>query len=117
MAGMTTEDGLTEIDTNGLAELAVSIWRIERRAQRSADTPENVRMACETACDRLRAIGIELRDLVGAPYDENMRVRVVQHDGGSGTAHVAECLSPAVYLRNELILPAEVIVKGRTSHE
>lgn len=106
------EFGTTLVDTVGLAELAVAVWRIDRRARRSPATPEGVLVACETARDRLNALGIDMRDLAGQPYDENMRVRVVQYDAEQGPARIVECLSPAIYWRNELIRPAEVTVEG-----
>ena len=107
--------GAVAVDQGALAELAVSVWRIDQRARRHPGTPESVVLACETARDRLGALGIELRDLTGQPYDANLRVRVVAGEesiGATGAARIAQCLSPAVYRNGELIRTAEVTIEG-----
>lgn len=94
-------------------ELLLDIWRIKRRAHRHSETHESVRVACELAMDRVRAMGFELRETVGERYDENMRVRVVDHEDADEDLHVSECLAPAVYYCSELVRPAEVVLRGR----
>jgi len=109
-----SEAGNVAVDRGALAELAVSIWRIDQRARRNVGTPESVVLACETARDRLGALGIELRDLTGQTYDSHLRVRVVAGEdsiGATGAVRIAQCLSPAVYRNGELIRPAEVTIE------
>lgn len=110
---VTTKAGTAAIDIAGLAELAIAIWRINRRVQRNPQTPESVALACQGASDRVAALGMLVEDLAGHPYDENLRVRVIEHTDAEGAARIAECLSPAVYFFHELIRPAEVIVEGK----
>jgi hypothetical protein len=95
----------------GVAELVVDVWRIGRRADRDGAS-EAVRIACETAVDRLASLGFRFDELLGEPYDENLRVRVVHKEGGERNVRISECLSPAVYFRNELIRPAEIVIQG-----
>lgn len=95
-----------------LTELILALWRAERRGRRNEQTPEPVTMAIETAMDRARDLGFSFDEMVGTPYHENMRVRVIQHDAGEGEPRISECLTPAVYFRKTLIKPAEVIIEG-----
>ena len=106
-----------ELPADKIAELAVSVWRIKRRAAKHRDTPEPVAIACETAVDRLRDMGVMLHEHVGEPCDDAMRVRVVEDITAPGkhnpapVATIVECLSPAVYYNNNLIRRAEVVVE------
>lgn len=100
------------IDASKIAELAISLWRIGKRAQRDPATPEPVVIACEMARDRLSEIGFDIREMVGLPYHENMRVRVVDHEPASQPLQIIECLTPAIYFHDSLLRPAEVVIKG-----
>jgi len=95
-----------------VAELVLDIWRIRRRAERGSGACDAVRSACEIAMDRARILGFDVREMVGEPYDESLRVRVVHHDGGTRRCSITECLAPAVYFNNELIKAAEVVISG-----
>lgn len=100
------------VDRAEMTDLVIDLWRIRRRAQRQNETPESVRVACEVAMDRLAGLGFEVRELVGELYDENMRVRVVDQEGGETNLRISECLTPAVYRDGLLVRQAEVIVAG-----
>lgn len=102
---------IAQLAPSDLADLMVDLWRIGKRAGRHGETPETVRVACEIALERALELGFDIRELQG-DYDQNMRVRVVHRDGGSVNQVISECLSPAVYFDNQLIRPAEVILKG-----
>jgi hypothetical protein len=94
-----------------VAELAVDLWRIEARARKES-AGERIIAACERATDRLRSMGFVVDDLEGRPYDENLRVRVVDHEDGEGPRRVLECVSPAVYHQEVLVREAEVVTRG-----
>jgi hypothetical protein len=94
-----------------LASLVVDLWKISERAK-IEPVAERVLAACERAEERLRRIGFEIEEMAGRPYDTNMRVHVVEHDGGEEPWSISECLSPAIYYRGELIREADVITKG-----
>jgi|GEM_PF-1747406 len=99
------------IPADMIASLVVDLWKISERAK-SEPVAERVLAACERAEERLRRIGFEIEEMAGRPYDTNMRVHVVEHDGGEEPWSISECLSPAIYYRGELIREAEVITKG-----
>lgn len=104
------QDSLS-IPADMVAEMIVDFWKISKRAK-SEKASERVLAACERAEERVRRIGFEVEEMTGKPYDTNMRVRVVQHDGGEDPSTISECLSPAVYYKKHLIREAEVITKG-----
>ena len=114
---MNNEEGTAAVPTDKLAELAVAVWRLEKRTRRDAATPEPVLIACETAMDRLRDLGVALREHIGDVCDDAMKVRVVDDITPAGKAdpaplpRIVECLSPAVYLHDRLVRRAEVVVE------
>jgi hypothetical protein len=99
------------IGSDAVADIAIDLWKISCRAQNEGAN-ERVIAACERAEDRLKKLGFETIDFKGQPYDSNMRVKVVEHDGGVEPYIIAECLRAAVYFRGELLKEAEVITKG-----
>lgn len=99
------------VGTDAIADLAIDIWKITRRAA-SDGASERVMMACERAGERLERLGFEIVNFKGLPYDCNMRVKVVEHDGGTEPYIISECLTPAVYFKGELLRQAEVVTKG-----
>lgn len=94
-----------------IAELAVDIWRITLRAQND-DSSHRVLAACERASDRLRSIGFEVVNPIGQYYDSNMRVRVIDHVGGTEPFKIIDCVSPAIYFKGELIREADIVTQG-----
>lgn len=95
-----------------VADLAVDVWKVAERA-RSLAQGERVLAACERAEDRLKRMGFEMDGMVGKPYDTNLKVRVVDHDEGEGPTVIAQCITPAVFYRDELVREAEVVTRGR----
>lgn len=102
---------LSGVSPSKVAELAVDVWRIESRARKEG-AGDRVVAACERAVDRLRSMGFSLDSLEGRPYDENLRVRVVDHEDAEGPRTVLECVSPAVYHDDVLVREAEVVTRG-----
>ena len=114
---MEEENGaLIGFEKAKIGELIVDLWRIKRRAER--DNAESTLLACERAIDRVHDMGFRFDELIGKPYDVNMRVRVVHQEGGATNQQIAECLSPAVYFQKsgadseDLIKTAEVVIRG-----
>lgn len=101
------------IEAAKLVDLLLAVWRTKRRAERLDGTPEPVRLACESALDRIRDLGFRLDEMVGQAYHEHMRVRIVDQEGDTDL-RISECLVPAVYFNGELLRPAEVVVVGST---
>ena len=96
-----------------LSNLAISVWRARRRAERFSDTPQPVLLAIQGAIEHFEAIGVTLRDLIGDAYDDNMRVHVVDTIDAGGARIISDCIAPAVYYRGMLVRSAEVVVTGK----
>jgi hypothetical protein len=108
----TSEDRAASLMTL-VGDLAVDLWRIKRRAERHDPPSDRVLTACELAMDRLLAAGFTVDELLGEPYDESMRVRVVEREGQGDSWIISECLAPAVYSRSVLIRTAEVVLRSK----
>ena len=115
VANSTQATGLSmAIPIGQVADIAIELWKIKARAEKVLGN-EKVLTACERASDRLMRIGFEIEDLTGEPYDINMKVRVIEHELGSGMLRVLECLTPAVYFERVLVSEAEVVTTGEKS--
>jgi len=79
---------------------------------RDTSTPESVRLACESALERVVEMGFRVSDMIGEPYQENMLVHVLQADGVNTNRRISECVSPAIYYQGDLVRRAEVIIAG-----
>jgi hypothetical protein len=99
------------VESAKVAELAIDLWRIEARAIKDGAS-DRVRAACERAAERLRGFGFDIDTLEGRPYDENLRVRVVDHEEAEGPRTIVECVTPAVYYQGSLVREAEVVTRG-----
>ncbi|MEO7718512.1 MAG: hypothetical protein ABIY70_20105 [Capsulimonas sp.] len=114
-AGWALDDKIA-VDVAQLTKLAVAIWRIDRRAQRAEYTPEPVKIACESALERLADLEIRVEDLIGHVYHDNLRVNVVEQIG-TQELRITECLSPAVYIQGQLTATAAVVVTGADAQD
>lgn len=94
-----------------VAELAVDLWRIGTRAKRDSAS-ERVLIAYERAVDRLDGLGFRFDSMMNHPYDENLKVRVIEHEDGTEPRRIVECITPAVYYKDSLIREAEVVTRG-----
>lgn len=96
----------------GVAELAVDVWRAGTRARREPSA-ERVLIACERAIDRLATLGFTLSDMKDRIYDENLKVRVIEHEDDEGDRRIVECITPAVFYQDRLVREAEVVTRGK----
>lgn len=96
----------------GVAELAVELWRVDSRARRDPSS-ERVLVACERAIDRLATLGFTLSDMKDRIYDENLKVRVIEHEEDDGDRRIVECITPAVFFQDRLVREAEVVTRGK----
>jgi hypothetical protein len=104
-------DSSMSISCDKVADVALDIWRIGQRAKADS-TNERIVAAWERAEDRICRLGFKLDTMQDRPYDENLRVRVVEHEAGAGVRTIAECLTPAVFYNGVLIREAEVVTRG-----
>ncbi|MCC6377142.1 MAG: hypothetical protein IT191_09020 [Microbacteriaceae bacterium] len=100
------------IQTEALAELAIDVWKIEKRAKDTTSS-HRVLTACERALERLTNFGFVIDTMMDRPYSENLRMRVVEHEESEDPRHVIECLSPAIFHGDVLIREADVVTRGR----
>lgn len=105
---MNNEQG-TEITAEGLLPLALDLWRLHRATQDESPLSALV----TRAFGRLESLGLRLETLEGSAFDENARVRVVEHRPGPETRTIIECVTPAIYWRDRLLKEANVITKGQ----
>lgn len=110
--GKAASPEAAHVSASEVAELAVDIWKVERRAIADGAS-QRVLAACERAMDRLKRIGIELDTLTDRPYNHNLRMRVVEHEETDEPRHVTECLSPGVLFKGNLVREGEVVTRGK----
>ncbi len=97
--------------TAQVAELAVDLWKLRERIQTEAAS-ERIIAACERTEDRLKRMGFEVDEMIGRPYNTNLKARVVDHEPEPGPLVIGQCISPAVFFRGNLVREAEIITKG-----
>ncbi len=104
-------DDSMNVPAHKIVSLVIDLWKITERAK-CEPVSERVLAACERAQERIKKIGFVIDEMLGRPYETNMRARVVGTDGGVEPFTISECLSPAIYYQGVLICEAEVITKG-----
>ena len=109
--GGTDSDGLSK----QLARVALAAWKTSKRAERTTDPEEvlqGVRAAAERLMEAIDGAGISFLEYAGEPYDENLRVNVVEEVGEGRRKRVQECLEPGVVINGELMHMASVVVNA-----
>jgi hypothetical protein len=99
------------VEVTEVSRLAIDVWRVGQRAVKDKAS-EQVVAACERAVDRLRSIGFRVEDMLGDKYDPDMRVNVIEHQGGDKNVFITECIAPAIYFQDVLVRIGDVITKG-----
>ena len=95
-----------------ISDVVIALWRAKRRADRFAETPQPVALAIQGAIERIETLGLTFRDMIGEPYDTNMRAHVVDTIEADGVPRIADCVSPGIYYNGVLVRPAEIVVTG-----
>lgn len=104
-------DADESIEVAKLSDLIVELWRVDRRSKQPPIN-EPVRLACERAIIRVSKLGFRYSSMEGERYAKGMKVFVIDHIGGENNQVISECVSPAIYFREKLVRPGEVITKG-----
>jgi hypothetical protein len=97
--------------------LSLECWRLSRIAELLRDSNEGagLRHAVRRITETLKAMGIEVVDFAGQPYDPGMVPQVVEvrEDNAlpDGHAIIDETIAPTVTWRGQVIKPGEIIVK------
>ncbi|MDK3161109.1 hypothetical protein QPK87_31800 [Kamptonema cortianum] len=94
--------------------LLLEVWRTNMRAKRDGAS-ESVMLACERMLDTCRDLGIRYETYVGQPFDENLRVDVVEHTPADGPRKISACLTPGVFVNGTLVRKAQVTTSGEKS--
>lgn len=92
-----------------LVPLVVDLWRLSRIAEQD----QRLSMLCSRILDRVRSVGYRCETLENTLYDENAKVRVIEHRPGPESRVIIECLTPSVYWNESLLKEATVITKGQ----
>lgn len=101
------------IEPHEFAGAVLDIWRLTIRVADNA-VPEPIQIAVERLNDRIRGMGFEARNLEGETYQPNMKVFVVDDLGGDEPKYILQCLTPAIYFKDTLIEPANVVIGGKS---
>lgn len=101
------------IEPREFAGAVLDIWRLAARVADNS-VPESVQIAVERLSDRVRGMGFEARNLEGEAYQQNMKVFVVDDLGGDEPKYIVQCLTPAIYFKDTLIEPANVVIGGKS---
>jgi len=104
-------------DPRWLADLGTGLWRLRQRmVEPGTDRPlDEMRRAfrhMESLMDVVRAAGLEVQDLTGAPFHSGMSLQVLafQPTPGVQREKVAETIKPTIYFNGTMIQMGEVIV-------
>lgn len=92
-----------------LLPLVLDVWRLTQLRA------EEGQVSCLTTriYERLNSLGYRLETPDGS-YDENARVKVVEHQPGPEPRRIIACLTPAIYWHGQLVKEANVITKGKS---
>ena len=113
-------------DKADIKELAVAAWRLEKwLEQLNSERKMAARSALRSIKKYIAALGVEVRDPLGAKFDPGLAVEVVNNedpDAGEEDLIIIETLTPYIYRNAELIQHARVIIgtgirAARTNHE
>jgi hypothetical protein len=97
---------------DSVADVATNIWRLRNRMSTLPDGMRSTTRHCEMAWDALAEAGVEIRDHLNDPYDSGLALKVVAFQPTSGLERerVIETIRPSIYLHDQTIQTAEVIV-------
>jgi hypothetical protein len=105
------------LDDETLAQLATHLWRARRRleapdAESDPSVPRRAARHVEAAADALARAHLVTKDWIHEPYDPGLPLRVLAFQPAPGITRdtITEVVRPAVFLRDRLLQPAEVVV-------
>lgn len=100
---------MVALDVRSVAEVAVAVWRLSRRAGAAG---EGVHRHVRAVTEALADAGVQARSYCGAAFDAGLALRVIafQPTPGLTREEVMETIRPSVYVRGSLVMLGEVIV-------
>ncbi|HEY4100341.1 MAG TPA: hypothetical protein VGM20_05650 [Gemmatimonadales bacterium] len=114
LTALDGDSGNVSISLEALGELGVEWWRLDRWALDVPDDRLVARHVARRLSRVLQAIGVEVVDLTGKPYDAGMAVEVLETisdptKSAVGDA-VGETVAPLVSLSGRIIRHGQVVV-------
>jgi hypothetical protein len=101
----------SSLDPSDVAELVVDLWRLKKRMD-TEGVSERLATSFERVEARLSRLDFEWDSMEGKLYDTNLKVRVVDHEPDQGHLTIHQCITPAVFYREQLVRQAEIITRG-----
>ena len=100
----------------GACALAVECWRLKLASEltRDAGAKSVVRHAVRHLSEVLEALGIEVIDFVGRPYDAGMVPEVIEVREDlelPDQAVVGETVAPTITWKGQVVMPGRVVVR------
>jgi hypothetical protein len=104
------------------ADVAVDIWRMQRRVQIKQDMTEELRRISrdlESAWYALEQAGIEVKDHTGEKYNGGMALRVIAFEPLPNISYeqIIETIKPTIYYKQKLFRMGEVVVAKPVDHD
>lgn len=101
-------------DKADVKELAVAAWRLEKWLDNlNADRKMAAKSALRSIKKYISALGIEVKDPLGAKFDPGLAVEVVNNESEDTPEEeliIVETLAPYIYQNGELLQHARVII-------
>ena len=105
------------LGVNELIELAIEIWRIEQRINKSLSViPENQKKGIENSIQKLKRYlqkyDIEIVDYTGQKYNEglNLDVLSVDKDDVAKEPYVKETVEPTIMCKGLVVKKAKIVI-------
>ena len=103
------------------ADVAINIWRMQRRVQAKEDMTEELRKISrdiESAWYVLEQAGIEVKDHTGEKYNSGMALRVIAFESVPNISEeqIKETIKPTIYYKQKLFRMGEVVVAKPSEH-
>jgi hypothetical protein len=107
----------TGIDLDFLAEIAISLWRVERALKKEFNEMGDLETKrtwkhLQRLLSTLNNQGLVIQDKTGEIYDEGMSLRVVSAEEREDLERklIIETVTPTVFLRKNIIRAGEVVI-------
>jgi hypothetical protein len=116
MNSMTVPNELA-ISVEGACDISLECWRLSQLAelQKDNDNGAGLRHAARRITETLNAMGIEIIDFVGRPYDPGLVPEVVEvrqdENLPRGRAVIEETVAPTVTWRGQVVSAGRIVVK------
>ncbi len=109
---LTSEAKNLVIEAKALVNLVIDLWRVQKRIEKEG-APEAVKVALERTMERVYGLGFRIETWEGREFDEHLKVEVVEDASNGQMPIIKDCLTPAIFFRNQLVEMARVVLGGK----